>query len=60
MSVTQEGGTSRAILIQDFNGFFVKLVQRDIPKAPEAIGAAPGPYITGVTIGVTITAFFRV
>jgi len=55
VSVTEEGGgTGRSVLIQDFNGFFVKLVQRDIPKAPEAIGAAPGPYVTGVTIGVTI------
>jgi predicted enzyme related to lactoylglutathione lyase len=54
VSVPEEGGTARAVLIQDFNGFFVKLVQRDIPKAPEAIGAAPDPYITGVTIGVTI------
>ena len=54
VSVTDEGGAARAVLIQDFNGFFVKLVQRDIPKAPEAIGAAPGPYVTGVTIGITI------
>lgn len=55
VSVTEEGGgTARAVLIQDFNGFFVKLVQPDTPKSPEAIGAAPGPYITGVTIGVTI------
>jgi catechol 2,3-dioxygenase-like lactoylglutathione lyase family enzyme len=30
-------------------------MQRDNPnKAPEAIGTAPGPYVTGVTIGVTI------
>lgn len=54
VSVMDEGGAARAVLIQDFNGFFVKLVQRDIPKAPEAIGAAPGPYVTGVTIGITI------
>jgi predicted enzyme related to lactoylglutathione lyase len=43
------------VLIQDFNGFFVKLVQRDnANKPPDAVGAAPGPYVTGVTIGVTI------
>jgi predicted enzyme related to lactoylglutathione lyase len=46
------GNPSHAILFQDFNGFFVKLIQRDGSAKP-LTGPLP-PYIGGVTIGVTV------
>ena len=53
--VTDEGGTGRAVLLRDFDGFFVKLVQRDGPPPPRpANGSPPNSFITGVTIGVAI------
>jgi predicted enzyme related to lactoylglutathione lyase len=54
VSVTDEAGAAREALIQDFNGFFVKLIQRDAPPKEPAIGVAPTPYINGVSIGVTV------
>ena len=55
VSVSGEGGSARAILFEDFNGFFVRLVQRDAPPAgPGANGAPPSSYVTGVIIGVTV------
>jgi catechol 2,3-dioxygenase-like lactoylglutathione lyase family enzyme len=55
--------TPGAAWIQDFNGFYVKLTQRDAQIQP---GAAPPPtYITGVEIGVSVgdlaktSAFYR-
>ncbi len=55
VSVTEEGILARAIYFQDFNGFFVKLVQRDAPATgPGANGAPPSSFITGVTIGITV------
>lgn len=50
-----ESGEARAILFQDFNGFFVQLVQPD-NKPPQRGGnnAPPNSFITGVTIGVTV------
>jgi len=54
VSVTDDGIPARAIYFQDFNGFFVKLLQRDAPPAgPGANGAPPNSFITGVTIGIT-------
>ncbi len=50
-----ESGTARAILFQDFNGYFVKLVQLDNKPIPAGgNGAPPNSFITGVTIGVTV------
>jgi catechol 2,3-dioxygenase-like lactoylglutathione lyase family enzyme len=55
VSVKYGAGTARAILFQDFNGFFVKLVQPDgPPPAPGVNGAPPASYINGVTIGITV------
>ena len=55
VSVSDELGAAREILFQDFNGFFVRLVQRDGPPAgPGANGAPPSSFVTGVTIGVTV------
>jgi len=55
VSLASEEGTSRAILFQDFNGYFVKLVQPDgPPPGPGANGAPPSSFITGATIGLTI------
>jgi len=53
--VSDQAGTARAILFKDFDGFFVKLVERDGPPPPPAPnGAPPNSFITGVTIGVTV------
>jgi len=46
------GNPSHAILFQDFNGFLVKLIQRDGPAKP--LTGPLAPYIGGVTIGVTV------
>lgn len=53
----------REAWIQDFNGFYVKLIQRD---APTQTGAAPPTtYITGIDVGYSVadmakaTAFYR-
>jgi predicted enzyme related to lactoylglutathione lyase len=55
VQVSDEAGTARAILFKDFDGFFVKLVQRDGPPPPPAAnGAPPNSFITGATIGVTV------
>jgi predicted enzyme related to lactoylglutathione lyase len=55
VNITDGTGTARAILFQDFNGFFVKLVQPDgPPPKPGANGGAPTSFITGITIGVTV------
>lgn len=55
VTLTDEGGSEHAVLFQDFNGFFVKLVQRDSdPKVGGANGAPAPSFITGVTIGLTI------
>jgi len=55
LSMTDEGGTTRAVLFQDFNGFFVRLEQRDGPPAgPGANGAPPSSFITGVTVGLAV------
>lgn len=55
VTLTDEGGTEHAVLIQDFNGFFVKLIQRDSePKTGGANGAPPPSFITGVTIGLSV------
>lgn len=55
VSVKYGAGTARAILFQDFNGFFVKLVQPDgPPPAPGVNGAPPASYIDGVTIAITV------
>ena len=55
VSVKYGAGTARAILFEDFNGWFVQLVQPDIPPAPRGInGAGPNSYITGVTIAITV------
>jgi predicted enzyme related to lactoylglutathione lyase len=54
VSVTDEGGAKRAIVFQDFNGFFVKLVQRDAPAGAGATGAPPTSFVTGVSISVAV------
>ena len=55
VNITENGVNARAIYFQDFNGFFVELVQRDAPPAgPGANGAPPSSFITGVRIGVTV------
>jgi predicted enzyme related to lactoylglutathione lyase len=50
---TDDMGAARAIEFDDFNGFFVRLVQRDVPGKTEGAGA-PTAYINGVTLGATI------
>jgi len=47
-----DGG--RAVLFQDFNGFFVKLVQRDATPQVSPRPMPAGPFITGVTVGLTV------
>ena len=55
VNIKYAGGTARAILFQDFNGFFVQLVQPDgPPPGPGVNGAPPNSYITGVTINITV------
>jgi predicted enzyme related to lactoylglutathione lyase len=51
VSYSDEGGGARAIEFDDFNGFFVRLVQRDNVAKPEG---APTAFINGVTLGTTI------
>ena len=43
---------ARESWIQDFNGFYVKLIQRDVQRQPGS--APPTTYITGIDIGVTV------
>ncbi len=53
----------REAWIQDFNGFYVKLVQRDVQTQPGA--APPTTYLTGIDVGYSVvdlaktTAFYR-
>jgi catechol 2,3-dioxygenase-like lactoylglutathione lyase family enzyme len=55
VSVQYGAGTARAILFEDFNGFFVQLVQPDGPHPPPGVnGASPYSYVTGVTIAITV------
>jgi catechol 2,3-dioxygenase-like lactoylglutathione lyase family enzyme len=55
VSVKYGSGTARAILFQDFNGFFVQLVQPDgPPPGPGVNGAPPNSYVTGVTIAISV------
>jgi predicted enzyme related to lactoylglutathione lyase len=55
VTVSDAGGTTRAVLFQDFNGFFVKLVERDELNKPARPDAAPPvSYVTGITIGTTV------
>ncbi len=55
VSVKYGAGTARAILFEDFNGFFVRLVQPDGPPPPPGVnGASPYSYVTGVTIAITV------
>ena len=51
LAYTDDAGGARAIEFDDFNGFFVRLVQRDDVKKPEG---APTAFINGATIGTTI------
>ena len=44
-------GGARAIEFDDFNGFFVRLVQRDTAAKP---AGAPTPFIDGAMLGVTV------
>lgn len=53
VAFTDESGAARAIEFDDFNGFFVRLVQRDVPAKTEGTGA-PTPFINGATLGATI------
>ncbi|MEQ1884372.1 MAG: VOC family protein [Bryobacteraceae bacterium] len=50
--VVEPSGPARAILFQDFNNFFVRLIAKDAPPKP-LTGPQP-TYISGVTIGVTV------
>ncbi|MEQ1946745.1 MAG: VOC family protein [Bryobacteraceae bacterium] len=50
--VVETTGPAHAILFQDFNNFFVRLIQKDTPPQP-LTGPLP-TYISGVTIGVTV------
>ena len=66
VSVETGSGPTREILFEDFNGFFVKLVQRENePKPVPAPGLAPDPYIEGAMIGIAVqniertTRFYR-
>ena len=53
--VTTERGPARELVIQDFNGFFVKFVEfENEPKPAPAPGLAPSPYINGATIGIAV------
>ncbi len=53
--VETERGSAREVLVEDFNGFFVKLVERqNEPKPDPAPGLAPSPYINGATIGIAV------
>jgi catechol 2,3-dioxygenase-like lactoylglutathione lyase family enzyme len=53
----------REAWIQDFNGFYVKLIQRDVQTQPGA--APPTTYVTGIDVGYSVadlaktTAFYR-
>ena len=54
---------AREAWIQDFNGFYVKLIQRDVQTQPGA--APPTTYITGIDVGYSVadmaktTVFYR-
>ncbi len=51
VSVNAEGAPTRQIMFDDFNGFFVRLIQPD--PAPKPTGA-PTAFLNGATIGVTV------
>jgi catechol 2,3-dioxygenase-like lactoylglutathione lyase family enzyme len=53
VSVADDTGTKRVILFEDFNGFYVELVQRQAlpPRAPEV---GPLPYVYGAALSVTV------
>jgi predicted enzyme related to lactoylglutathione lyase len=51
VAFTDDAGSGRAIEFDDFNGFFVRLVQRDGLPKPEG---APTAFINGVTLGTTV------
>src|SRR5262249_19734394 len=42
----------RGAWIQDFNGFYVKLIQKDVQTQPGA--APPTTYITGIDVGYSV------
>jgi len=48
---SDEMGAAHAIEFDDFNGFFVRLVQRDNQPKPEG---APTPFLNGATLGATV------
>lgn len=54
VTVQEDGGEFRVLVVQDANGFFVELVEPAI-SPPAAPGAAPPTYfITGASIGLTV------
>ncbi len=51
VAYTDATGGARAIEFDDFNGFFVRLIQRDTAAKP---AGAPTPFIDGAMLGVTV------
>jgi len=48
-------GKGRAVVVQDFHGYFVRLVQPDpLPPGGGANGAGPPAYILGANVAVTV------
>ncbi len=48
-------GKGRAVVVQDFHGYFVKLVEPEmIAPAPGANGAGPGAYIIGAQVAAAV------
>lgn len=48
-------GKGRAVIVQDFHGYFVRLVEpASAPPAPGANGAGPGAYILGAQVAVAV------
>jgi hypothetical protein len=51
VAFTDAAGAARAIELDDFNGFFVRLVQREGAAKP---AGAPTPFLDGATLGATV------
>lgn len=54
ISVSEDGSEFRTLLVKDFSGFFVELVQPSGPSATGPGGAPPTYFISGASIAVTV------